>query len=232
MGNIAVITARSGSKGLKDKNIKMLCGKPLIAYSIEAALKSGCFECVHVSTDSEEYARIAMEYEAEVPFLRSQELSTDTSSTWDVLRNVLKQYRQIGKNFERMMLLQPTSPLRDETDIRQAFSIMEEKQAKSVVAVCEMEHSPLWSNVLPENGNMNGFMNKSNNVLRQQLPIYYRVNGAVYLVDAEYFMGGGELYGPESYAYIMPKEKSVDIDDNFDFLLVQTYMQKKMKERL
>lgn len=232
MGNIAVITARSGSKGLKDKNIKMLCGKPLIAYSIEAALKSGCFECVHVSTDSEEYARIAMEYGAEVPFLRSQELSTDTSSTWDVLRDVLKQYRHVGKNFERMMLLQPTSPLRDEADIRQAFSTMEEKQAKSVVAVCEMEHSPLWSNVLPENGNMNGFMSKSNNVLRQQLPVYYRVNGAVYLVDAEYFMGGGELYGPESYAYIMPKEKSVDIDDNFDFLLVQTYMQKKMKERL
>lgn len=224
MGNIAVITARSGSKGLKDKNIKILNGKPLMAYSIEAARESGCFSCIHVSTDSEEYAKIAMKYGAEVPFLREAELASDTSDTWDVLRAVLERYQQTGRFFERVMLLQPTSPLRNAEDIKHAFSIMEEKHANSVVSVCEMEHSPLWSNILPEDGNMKGFLSRTDNLPRQKLPVYYRINGAIYLIDIEYLMSQGELYGDDSYSYVMPKERSADIDDYFDFLMAEAYM--------
>lgn len=226
MKSIAVITARSGSKGLKDKNIRLLNGKPLMAYTIEAARQSGCFDCIHVSTDSETYAEIAKEYGAEVPFLRDEELASDTSGSWDVVRAVIQRYHQNGQNFERAMLLQPTSPLRTAEDIQNIFKLMDDKGAKVVVGVCEMDHSPLWSNTLPEDGNMNGFQTQSFLIPRQQLPVYYRINGAAYLIEVDYLMGNGELYGEKSYAYLMPKERSVDIDDMFDFLLVETYMKK------
>lgn len=98
MRNLAVIPARSGSKGLKDKNIKELLGKPLLAYSIEAALQSEVFDEVHVSTDSREYADLAQKYGADVPFLRNSDLSSDTASTWDAMKYVLKQYEKLGKN--------------------------------------------------------------------------------------------------------------------------------------
>ena len=152
MRSIAIIPARSGSKGLPDKNIKPLNGKPLLAYSIEAALASGMFDAVHVSTDSERYADIARQYGADEPFLRSAETSSDTASSEDAIREVLRRYEEMGQRFDAFMLLQPTSPLRTAGDIRAAFGVMEEKQAESVVSVCEMEHSPLWSNTLPPDG--------------------------------------------------------------------------------
>ncbi len=227
MGNIAVIPARSGSKGLPDKNIKLLNGKPLIAYTIEAAKMSGYFDCIHVSTDSGVYAEIARSYGAEVPFLRDAKLALDNSSSWDVVREVLNRYRKNGDVFNRIMLLQPTSPLRDSNDIQNTFSLMNEKKAKVIVGVCEMDHSPLWCNTLPKDGSMNGFQTKEFLIPRQNIPVYYRINGAIYLLDVDYFINNGELYGPYSYAYIMPKERSVDIDDLFDFLLVESYMQRR-----
>lgn len=227
MGNIAVITARSGSKGLKDKNIKSLNGKPLMAYTIEAAKQSGCFDCVHVSTDSEEYAKIARQYGADVPFLRDARLASDTAGSWEVVRAVIDRYGQSSRKFEKAMLLQPTSPLRTAEDIQNAFALMADKKAEAVVGVCEMDHSPLWSNTLPEDRNMNGFQKESFLIPRQQLPVYYRINGAIYLVNVDYLMKKGELYGRNSYAYLMPKERSVDIDDAFDLLLVETYMRER-----
>lgn len=227
MGNIAVIPARSGSKGLPDKNIKLLNGKPLIAYTIEAAKMSGYFDCIHVSTESGVYAEIARSYGAEVPFLRDAKLALDNSSSWDVVREVLNRYRKNGDVFNRIMLLQPTSPLRDSNDIQNTFSLMNEKKAKVIVGVCEMDHSPLWCNTLPKDGSMNGFQTKEFLIPRQNIPVYYRINGAIYLLDVDYFINNGELYGPYSYAYIMPKERSVDIDDLFDFLLVESYMQRR-----
>jgi len=115
--NLAVIPARSGSKGLKDKNIRKLHGKPLIAYTIEAAMQSGLFEDIVVSTDSERYARIATDYGANVPFLRPDELATDEASPWDVVRDVVVKYQELGKDFDTVALLQPTSPLRTSSDI-------------------------------------------------------------------------------------------------------------------
>lgn len=227
--NIAVITARSGSKGLKDKNIKLLNGKPLIAYSIEAAKNSGCFDCIHVSTDSEVYAEIAKEYGAEVPFLRNADLASDTADCWDAVRAVLDKYEQNGQKFDRVMLLQPTSPLRTAEDIQKAFLIMEEKKSEAVIGVCEMDHTPLWSNTLPEDGNMRSFQKPEYEVPRQQLPVYYRINGAIYLVNTDFLRKRGNLYDRDSYAYIMPKERSVDIDGMIDFLLVEAYMKENDK---
>lgn len=227
MRNIAIIPARSGSKGLKDKNIKLLNGKPMLGYTIEAARKSGCYECIHVSTDSEQYAQIAQEYGAEQLFLRSPELSGDTAGTWEVVRWTLEKYRELGKEFDCVTLLQPTSPLRREDDIRQAFRIMEEKQAEAVVAVCKMEHSPLWCNVLPEDGNMNGFLDRASNVRRQVLSDYYRINGAIYMVKTTLVQQESmQLYGEKTYAYVMPKARSVDIDDEIDFAIAEAILTK------
>ena len=225
--HIAIIPARSGSKGLKDKNIKLLADKPMVAYTIEAAKQSGIFDCVHVSTDSDEYARIAREYGADVPFLRSDELSSDTAGSWDVVRWTMAQYAKLGQVFDCVTLLQPTSPLRTDEDIQNAYRLLQEKQADAVVGVCEMDHSPLWSNTLPEDGNMNGFLDRAANAGRQKLPVYYRINGAVYMMKAALLtQAENALYGEGTYAYIMPKQRSIDIDDEFDFAIAETIIDK------
>lgn len=221
MRSIAIIPARSGSKGLPDKNIKLLNGKPLLAYSIEAALVSGMFDAVHVSTDSERYADIARQYGADEPFLRSAETSSDTASSEDAIREVLRRYEKMGQRFDAFMLLQPTSPLRTAGDIRAAFDVMTEKHAESVVSVCEMEHSPLWSNTLPPDGSMRAFIRADGSKRRQELETYYRMNGAIYLVKTEHFLRTGSLYGDDCYAYIMTAERSVDIDTPTDFLFAE-----------
>lgn len=227
MRSIAIIPARSGSKGLKDKNIKLLKDKPMLAYTIEAALASGKYDCVHVSTDSESYAEIARTYGADQPFLRKEELSTDTAGSWDVVRWTLEQYQRLGQDFDMVTLLQPTSPLRDAADIEKAFSLFQEKAAEAVVAVCEMDHSPLWSNVLPEDGCMDGFLNQAVNMGRQKLPTYYRINGAIYMLRTDLLWQENlNLYGPKTYAYVMPKERSVDIDDELDFIMAETIMKR------
>ncbi len=221
MKNIAVIPARSGSKGLKDKNIKLLNHKPLMVYSIEAALQSGIYDCVHVSTDSRQYAEVAMEHGAEVPFLRSGELSSDLASTWDVMRFVVEEYGRLGKSFDTLTVLQPTSPLRTSQDIQNAYQIFQKKHAGSVVSVCEVEHSPLWCNTLPEDGCLQGFLKEEANGPRQKLSAYYRVNGAIYITDVRLMMERGSLYGEHGYAYVMSREHSVDIDDKLDFAMAE-----------
>lgn len=225
MTSIAIIPARSGSKGLPDKNIKLLHDKPLLAYSIEVAEKSGLFDCIHVSTDSERYEQIAREYGADVPFLRNEELSGDTAGSWDVVRWVLGQYAARGQRFDMVTLLQPTSPLRGAEDIKQAYHLFEEKAADAVVSVCEMDHSPLWSNTLPEDGSMDGFLDQVADAGRQQLPTYYRINGAIYMLRTALLAEGAPgLYREGTYAYVMPKERSVDIDDALDFAIAETIL--------
>lgn len=222
--SIAIITARAGSKGLPDKNIKPLRGIPLMAYTINAAQKSGCFQKIFVSTDSEKYAGIAEEYGADASFLRSAETSSDHAGSWDVVREVIREFEQRGETFERIMLLQPTSPLRTAEDIQNSFRLMKDKNANSVVGVTLTDHSPLWCNTLPEDLSMENFRNEQYcDFPRQLLPKYYRVNGAIYLIRRD------ELYVEKmlrknSYAYIMPQERSIDIDTEFDFRLAELIM--------
>lgn len=220
MNSIAIIPARSGSKGLPDKNILSLNGKPLLAWSIEAARQSGMFDTIHVSTDSEKYAEIARQHGADVPFLRSPETSTDTASSSDVITEVLFHYQNIGKYYDSFMLLQPTSPLRTAEDICGAFRTMEQRNAKTVVSVCETDHSPLWCNTLPENLRMDKFISAAAGVPRQSLPKYYQLNGAVYLAQVNDFLRKGKIvYDMDCYAYIMPEIRSIDIDKKSDFLI-------------
>lgn len=228
MEKIAVIPARSGSKGLKDKNIKKLNGKPMMAYTIEAAIQSKLFDCVHVSTDSELYADIARAYGADVPFLRDKSLSGSHASTWDALRYVLLKYKETGRDFSVVTLLQPTSPLRDADDICRAFQVFQEKNADAVVSVCQMEHSVQICNMLGENDSMYQFIDSNRIGARQELSIYYRINGAIYIQKTRLLMEKENLYNKNSFAYIMSKEHSVDVDDLLDFKMAEFLMKEKI----
>ena len=224
MKNLAIITARSGSKGLPDKNILPLAGKPLMAWTIKAALDSGIFDTVMVSTDSEEYARIAREWGAEVPFVRSEENSGDRASSWAVCREVIENYRAMGEEFDMFTLLQPTSPLRSGEDVRGAYELFEERKASAVVAVCEVENHPYHMNVLPEDNSLVGFITEKGNRPRQTFPDYYRFNGAIYMVRTCDFPEDNNIYRSNIFAYVMPQHRSYDIDTKLDFVLAEAIM--------
>lgn len=220
---LAIIPARSGSKGLKDKNIRPLKGKPLVAYTIQAAILSELFDTIHVSTDSEKYAEIASAYGADEPFLRDPVNSGDKSSSWDVVREVLNKYAARGKHFDYCILLQPTSPLRDENDIRRAYDLFVEKEAESVTSVTEVEHPVQWCFRMDESFSLKEFSDSPYKYSRRQdLEKYYRENGAIYIVDARKILDPSyDLYSSNSYAYIMDKCRSIDIDDIQDFAVAE-----------
>lgn len=224
MRNIAIIPARSGSKGVKDKNIRDLAGKPLMAHTIDAAIQSGQFDEVMVSTDSERYAEIAKKYGAKVPFLRSVQTATDTASSWDMVEEVLSKYEGLGKIFDTFCLLQPTSPLRTSEDISSAYCLYREKAEFAVVSVCEAEHSPLWCGHLQESQELTNFVDSKNLKHRQAGEKFYRLNGAIYIVCCERFKKDRFLYQPGSFAFIMDQNKSVDIDTEIDFMVAEIIM--------
>ena len=221
MKNIAIIPARSGSKGVKDKNIRELNGKTLIAYSIEAAMESGEFDEVMVSTDSDNYAEIARKLGAKVPFLRSAATASDTASSWDMVEEVLNKYKDSGKDFDTFCLLQPTSPLRTAQDIQNAYNIYRERAEFAVVSVCEAEHSPLWCGHLPDNNEFLDFIDSKSMRQRQAGEKFYRLNGAIYIVSTKRFKEDKYLYKKGSFAYIMDQNRSIDIDTELDFEIAE-----------
>ena len=229
MRNIAIIPARSGSKGLKDKNIKELNGLPMIAYSIKAAEKSHVFDEIMVSTDSEHYRDVAIEVGANVPFLRSHETSTDVAGSWDVVKEVLLNYYNMGERFDTIYLLQPTSPLRRTEDIIGAYRLLEQKHAQAITSVCEMDHSPLWTMCLDETLSLKKYREActNSNMPRQNLPTYYRINGALYIRKIAYINNDIQLLDEMEYAYIMPRENSIDIDTEEDFEMADFYLRKR-----
>lgn len=168
-----------------------------------------------------------------MPFLRSLELATDAASSIDVLREAICKYRKIGKEFDTVALLQPTSPLRTAEDIKRGYTIMEEKKANAVVGVCEVEHSPLWMNTLPADMSMQNFIREEFvNTPRQRLPKYYIVNGALYIFKVDYVLSSnGNIYKDGCFACIMPRENSVDIDDEIDFLLAEYLLKNRKRNR-
>lgn len=219
------IPARTGSKGVPGKNIKLLAGKPLIVHTIETARSTGLFDYLMVSTDGEEIASIARQAGAEVPFLRPAELATDIAKSIDVLHHAMNWLEREGRRFDWVMYLQPTSPLRSSDDIIAACRLMFEKKAAAVVSVCEVDHHPWWSNTLPPDLCMNEFIRPDvTGTRRQELPTYYRINGAIYLAQWDFIRHRHSWYGPHTFAYIMPKERSVDIDDPLDFVVAEALL--------
>lgn len=215
---VAIIPARGGSKRLPGKNIKLLAGKPLLVWSIEAALDSGLFEHVYVSTDCEQIAQIAREAGAEVPFLRPEHLATDVATSNDVITHLVDYVEQhTHENVSVVALLQPTSPLRRSSHIKEAWQTFVEKEVDAVVSVCELEHPFQLCNKLGPDHSMLGFIRDNNNKRTQDLEVYYRLNGAIYLFKRHLVGNLAKIYSVPSCAYIMDKWSSVDIDDEFDF---------------
>ncbi len=228
---VALIPARAGSKGIIDKNLKELCGKPLIYYTIDSAKKAQTFDDIIISTDSKEIAKIAEEFGANAPFIRPEHLAKDGSTQMDVIIHAMDWLEENNKKYDHIFYLQPTSPLRSDQDILNSFELLKKKNANAVVSVTEITgHHPLWMNTLPDDGNMDNFIKpEAKNTNRQNLPKHYRLNGAVYLAKWDYLKEFNDWYKERCYAYIMPNDRSIDIDTEID-LITAEYLLKRTKK--
>lgn len=213
MNTFALIPARGGSKGIPRKNIKLIAGKPLIVWTIEAALRSSLISAVVVSTDDLEIADIARRAGAQVPFMRPSELAQDQTPGLDPVLHALDQLPQ----YDSVLLLQPTSPLRTTEDIDGCLSLVVQKKAPSVVSVTEAEVHPYWVYRLNADQTMNRFVDTAPIARRQDLPPAYALNGAMYFAEANWLRRSGSFVTAETLAYEMSIEHSVDLDTPFDW---------------
>lgn len=225
MNVLALVTARGGSRGLPRKNVLPLQGKPLIVWTIEAALRSRVVvECV-VSTDDEEIAAVSRAAGALVPFVRPAHLANDAASSLDVALHAVEWAIQEERTYDTLLLLQPTSPLRTADDIDGALALFAASGAKSCVSVCETGHSPYWTFSMNEKNRLRRLLQTENNAVRRQdLPVAYHVNGAVYIADIDWMKTKKTLIAEESVGYVMPRERSVDIDSRIDFMLAEALL--------
>ena len=216
---LAVIPARGGSKRLPHKNLLDLCGKPLIAWSIEAGLQSKYIDKVLVSSDNKKILDIATKFKTGI-IKRPKRLASDTATTFDVLKHAIDNL----ESYDYIVLLQPTTPLRNDRHIDEAIELLEKKNAHAIISVCEMDHSPLWSNTLKSDQAMNEFLKEDIlNKRSQDLEKYYRLNGAIYICKINKFFKEREFFLKENvYAYIMDRESSIDIDEDIDLKIANT----------
>lgn len=227
---IAVIPARGGSKGLPGKNIKELNGKPLIAYTIEAALKAEAIGRVVVSTDSEEIADVARQWGAEVPFIRPAALSGDTSGAVDVYIHFAEYMREKEKEDMRaFVVLLPTAPLRTAEDIDAAVQKWRDCGAKTLISMTRAETPVSWYYVQDETGRVRNAGFDSAHALdnRQSNTDYYIPNGAIYILDYDLLKNGRTYYDETTVAYVMERERSIDIDSGFDFEMAAFFLNRK-----
>lgn len=224
----ALIPARGGSKRLPGKNIKLLCGKPLIAWTIETAKASKYIDSVIVSTDDIEIKKISEKFGAEVPFIRPDYLSHDTASSFDVVKHAIE-FLHINKVNHLIVLLQPTSPLRTVEELDEALELFFKKSAHGVVSISETEHSPLWSNTLPTDSSMANFIRAEVQGKRSQdLEKYYRLNGSIYIYKTQELIRNSHFfYNNAVYGFETSLGNSVDIDTELDFLIAETIMKEK-----
>jgi CMP-N-acetylneuraminic acid synthetase len=218
---LAIIPARGGSKRLPRKNVLDLNGKPLITYSIEAGLKSKYIDKVIVTSDDEEILNISKQFGADT-IKRPDELASDTATSFDTLKHVVDN----TDKYDYVILLQPTSPLRNNKHIDEAIELLDKKNADAIVSVCEMDHSPLWSNTLDENLSMFGFIKDDVlNKRSQDLEIYYRLNGAIYICKTDKLLEEESFFIKNNiFAYKMDRKSSIDIDEEIDFKFVEFLM--------
>ena len=230
MRRIAYIPARSGSKGIPNKNIRPLCGKPLLWWIVTAARKAGLFDKIMVSTDSENFARVAKECGAWVPFLRDPEVAKDTTPTIDTICSDKKRLEESGESFDTFCLLQATSPLCRPEDIAGAVHMFEDKKA-GVVSLVRTTARPFIMRTLREDGQATPILTSQQVFRRQDEPSFYQLNGAIYV------NGWNELttelkvcYNP--YGYVMDETSSTDIDSVDDFKIAERYLMERLKSSL
>ena len=219
MRTLGLIPARGGSKSVPRKNVRRLAGKPVLVWTVETALASAALDRVVVSTDDEEIAETARACGAEVPFLRPPDLAEDDTPDLPVYRHALE---QLGDTPDAVAWLRPTAPLRSAADIEEAVRLLEETGADCVRSVCSAEHNPYWMGRL-EDGRLMPLFDETYD-RRQLLPRVYRLNGAVDVVRCAAVAAEGPLFGGDVRAYVMPPERSVDLDSELDFLLAEALL--------
>ncbi len=226
MKKIAIIPARSGSKGLKDKNIMELCGKPMMNYSIEAALEAGCFDRVIVSTDSQKYGNIAEMAGAEVVY-RGENVSNDKATTFMVIEDL---FSKIGTDFDYFVLLQPTSPLRSEIHIIEAIKLFESRfnEFDFLVSMKEADPGKVLVNPIDDDMSLKYFDADFSNYRRQSYKDY-SPNGAIFIGKPKEYLEKKHFYGPRSIGYIMNSFDSVDVDTELDYKFAKLCMMEKNK---
>ncbi len=215
---LAVVPARGGSKRLPRKNILDLGNKPLIAWSIEAGLNSRYVDKVIVSSDDDEILNIAKTYNSEI-IKRPASLASDTATSFDALKHTIENV----ETYDYIILLQPTSPLRSSQHIDEAIELLMRKNADAIISITEMDHSPLWSNTLSEDGDMSTFLREEvKNIRSQDLEKYYRINGAIYICETERLLKKENFFIDDNiFSYVMDRKSSIDIDEEVDFHLAQ-----------
>lgn len=216
---LAVIAGRGGSKGLPGKNLRELAGKPLIAWSIEAAAQSKAIDRTIVSTDDAEIAEVARRYGGDAPFLRPEALATDSASIVDA---VLHAAEMLAEPYRHVVLLQATSPLRRGADIDAALELCRTQAAPACISVTPAAKAHWTLGMTPE-GRLSPLFDKTE-TRRQELETVYQPNGAVYAAELEWLRGERRFYTPETVGYVMPPERSVDIDTILDFLLAEAIL--------
>ena len=227
---IAIIPARSGSKGLPGKNIKILIDKPLIAYSIEAALKARSISEVIVSTDDAHIAQIAIEYGAKVPFLRPKSLATDEALAVDNYIYTIERLNKLrSKQIDSFVVLQPTSPLRTTKDIDEAIDLFYRKNADSVISYTKESHPIYWHKKINDDLSFSEIFNDLNIKNRQAYEDTYYPNGAIYVFKFD-LIKKKQYYSKKSFAYLLPRERAVDIDTIQDFEYAEFLLKKKNNE--
>lgn len=220
---IALIPARGGSKGLPRKNVKELCGKPLIAYTIEAALSSKYISDVYITTDDLEIAEVSRRFGAKVPFLRPEELASDHAKAIDAyIYTIDRLIDEFQIEVTDFVVLLPTSPLRDSNEINEAVELFYDKKAETVISVVASEHPPTWYKTVSSDGRLHDYFTGTDNSLnRQEADKTYLPNGAIYIFDYKALKNNYAYYNANTYAYIMDKHKSVDIDTLMDFRIAE-----------
>jgi len=230
---LAIIPARSGSKGIPNKNIRNFCGKPLLAYPIEVAKKSGVFDRIIVDTDSEEIAKIGKRFGAQVPYLRPKQLATDNSVVIDAVLLLLERLKADGYIPDIVSLLQTTSPLREVEDVLDCYKLLQKSGVDSVVTVCE-SHPRFYH--LESDGKLVLVNKETENMInRQQVPMGYILNGCiVYMIKTSAFLKKKLFIYNGTYAVVCPKWRSVDLDNIEDWVHAEILYKNKdlIKRRL
>jgi len=228
MSNIlCTICARGGSKGIKNKNIKELHGKPLIAYTIEQAKESGLFEHIVISTDSDDIAKVAEEYGAEVFFKRSEEMASDTAGKLDVIKDAFRRSEEYyNKKFDYLIDLDATAPLRNVDDIVNSFNQFKENNNVNLITAMPGRRSPYF-NLVEEDKNGKVYLSKKLDnaiVRRQDAPKSYDMNASIYIWKRDIILNEKVLFLEDTGLYVMPEERSIDIDTELDYKFVEFLM--------
>lgn len=221
--NLALIPARAGSKSIKNKNLAMLCEKPLLHYTIESAKKAQCIDKIVVSSDGDLILQYALSQGVET-LNRPEEIARDSTTSDEVILHTIKHY----KDFDNIILLQPTSPLRDSNDIDNAYRIFKEKNANALISVTQTDNKILKAFIANTDGSLHGIHNNTYPFMpRQSLPQTYQSNGAIYIVKRDLFIKNPSFLPQNTHYYLMSEEHSIDIDTLADLEYANKIMQNK-----